>query len=401
MKFVAAHQALRHHHFRRLWLGLALSATGHWFQVVAQSLLVLRLSDGSALALGTVSLAHGLAFFTFVLLGGTLADQMDLRRLLFMTQSANVFLSVLLGLLTATDLITLPLLVAVAFASGGAASVDQPARATLLPALVPKADLLNAVALQTLVFNSAATLGPVLAGWSAESLGLATCFFINAASSMGVLCALVRLPSLARPQSPQPHPWHAFREGVTAIWYDSALLWAFALYGTLLLVGPSPSLLLPLFATQVLSLGDAGLGYLFAAVGAGTVVGAFLTASMGSAVPNGKLLIASLTAWSTALLVLTLSRHMGVSLAALFVWGLTRNGVGMAATTLMHLRTPEAVRGRVMSLNALMLTGGRPLGDFILSTLMALLSIPLTSALSAVVVGSVGVWGMLTRRREK
>ena len=142
---LATFRSLRHPNFRALWLGLALSASGSWLQLVGQGLLVLRLSGGSALALGATSLAQGLAFFIFVLAGGVLADRLEPRRILFVTQGAALVFALVLSLLTVSGLVRVWSVVLLAFFSSAVSSFDQPARAALLPRLVPTEDLANAV----------------------------------------------------------------------------------------------------------------------------------------------------------------------------------------------------------------------------------------------------------------
>jgi MFS family permease len=192
-----AFRALRHRDFRLLWVGLAVSAIGTWMQIVAQSLLVLKITQGSALALGTVSLAQALAFFLFALVGGSVADRMDKRRLLLCTQSGSAALAILMGFLTLFGVIQLWMIVVIAFLNGTLLSFDQPTRGALVPPLVPKEDLGNAISLQSMIFNGASTLGPALAGVGVAKLGYAGNFFLNGGSFLGVLLALysMRLPA--------------------------------------------------------------------------------------------------------------------------------------------------------------------------------------------------------------
>src|ERR1035438_8826853 len=158
-------RALRHRDFRLLWVGLAVSAIGTWMQIVAQSLLVLKMTHGSAFALGTVSLAQALAFFLFALVGGSVADRLDKRQLLIFTQSGAAALAILLGFLTLFGVIRLWMVLVLAFLNGTLLSFDQPARGALVPVLVPKEDIGNAISLQAMLFNGASTLGPALAGF--------------------------------------------------------------------------------------------------------------------------------------------------------------------------------------------------------------------------------------------
>jgi MFS family permease len=153
-------RALQYRDFRLLWTGLAVSAVGTWMQIVALSLLVLDITHGSAVALGTLSLTQALSFLLFAAIGGSVADHFDKRRLLLVTQSLMMGFAVLLGILTLTGLIRFWVILLVAFASSSALSFDQPARNALVTSLVPKEHLMNAVSLQSAVFNGASVLGP-------------------------------------------------------------------------------------------------------------------------------------------------------------------------------------------------------------------------------------------------
>jgi MFS family permease len=196
-------RALQHREFRALWIGFLMSSIGTWMQIVAQSLLVLQLARGSAFALGCVSLSQASAFFLFALVGGGLADRVDRRRLLIATQASLMLLAGMLGFLTSSGIVTVPIIAATAFLSGVILSVDQPARAALVSTLVPQEDLLNAVSLQSAVFNGAAILGPALAGSIVNHVGLSAVFFLNALSFTGILLALMFLAGRPTPLRPR------------------------------------------------------------------------------------------------------------------------------------------------------------------------------------------------------
>src|SRR2546425_669673 len=153
-------RALHYRNFRLLWISLVVSSVGTWMQIVAQSLLILQITRGSALALGIVALAQSSSFFLFALIGGSV----DKRRFLLITQSLSMGLAFLLGILTLTGVIQVWMIVLIAFCSGTVLSFDQPTRSSLIPMLVPRKDLMNAISLQSTVFNGAAVVGPALAG---------------------------------------------------------------------------------------------------------------------------------------------------------------------------------------------------------------------------------------------
>src|ERR1700720_2909989 len=197
-------RGLQYRDFRLLWAGLAVSAVGTWMQIVALSLLVLDLTHGSATALGIVSLTQALTFLLFAAIGGSFAVTFDRRLLLLVTQCLLIVFAVLLGILTLTGLIRFWIVLLLAFASSSTLSFDQPARYALITSLVPKEHLMNAVSLQSAVFNGASILGPALAGLSLSRIGYSGNFFLNAASFLAVLAALLLLRTPKALAMPKP-----------------------------------------------------------------------------------------------------------------------------------------------------------------------------------------------------
>jgi MFS family permease len=390
-------RSLRHRNFRLLWIGLGVSAIGTWMQIVALSLLVLKITHGSAFALGTVSLAQALAFFCFALVGGSVADRMDKRRLLRFTQSTSAGLAILLGVLTWAGLIQFWMILVVAFLNGTVLSFDQPARSALVSTLVPREDLLSAISLQSSTFNAASAIGPALAGFAVSLLGYAGNFLLNAASFLTVLAALymMRLPvQLTHPQA----IWGATRDSLSTVRRDSVLPWVLIGYGALLCFGPSPALILPVFAVRVLNVGPERLGFLFSSVGIGTIFGALIVASLGGGARKGRLYVMGILIWGAAVSSFALSRRLPLSMAALLAVGLAQTLVATTTITLLQMRVPEQMRGRVMSLNTLLIMGLRPLGDFPAGALMSVIGAPATVLISAVLVGVYGVFVSLARR---
>ena len=380
-------RVLRHREFRLLWVGLAISAIGTWMQIVALSLLVLKITYGSAFALGTVSLTQAFSFFFFALIGGNVADRMDKRRILLLTQSASAGLAILLGALTVAGLIQLWMILLISFLNGTLLSFDQPARGALLAELVPKDELMSAVSLQANLFSGASTVGPALGGFAVGWLGYAHNFFLNGASFVPVLVALyiMRLPDRSRQHLQSA--WVMIRESLTVVQRDAVLPWVLTGYGALLCFGPSPALILPVFALKVLHVGPERLGFLFSSIGLGSIVGALILASPRSSARNGYLHLMGLLIWVGALAGFAVSALFLFSVAALFVLGIGQCFAATTSITLLQTRVPEHMRGRVMSLNTLLLMGIRPLGDFPAGALISVMGAPGTLLLCSALVG--------------
>jgi len=387
-------RALRHAHYRTLWIGTLASALGTWMQIVAQSLLVLRISGNSALALGTVSLAQASAFFVFAPMGGAFADRHDKRRLLFRTQTMLMLVAFTLAVLTATGAVRLWMVVLLAFASGVLLSFDQPARAALLPLLAPPEDLSNAISLQVLAFNAASVVGPPLGGAVAAVAGLASDFTLNGCSYLAVLVSLFLVPPelTATPNGSRgpSRTWSAVREMLAVMGKQPAVSAAVLVYAVLLFVAPSQVLLVPLFIAEVLRGGAARLGFLFAASGVGTVLGSLFVAYFGDHHRKGRLLVSANVVWVIALAVFALSRSFAAAFAMLLLMAAAQSVFSTLVITLMQGAVDPKMRGRVMSLNSLLNMGVRPLGDFPVSVATSFFGIADAAMLSAAVVALAG-----------
>lgn len=386
----AAFQSLRHRDFRFLWLGLSFSAMGTWMQIIGQSLLVLKISHNSPVALGWVSLAQALAFFAFALLGGSIADRIDRRRLLLLTQSLLLVMALLLGVLTTTGTVHVWMVVVIAFLSGTLLSFDQPARASLIASLVPPEDLLNAVSLQSAVFNGAATIGPALAGVVTYSLGLSVNFYLNAASFLGVLFALSVI-------NVQKHNRAANRaklllnilEALNTVKRDSVLPSLLCSYAVLLFFGPSLQLLLPILDNEVLHAGPRTLGLLFSASGMGAILGALCLTTLSRASGTITVVRSAFPLWALSLITAGFSSRVAITFTALICFGFAQSMVGAITLTSLQTRGPVEQRGRAASLNTLLMMGIRPLGDFPAAAAIALFGAPATACAGALVVAAV------------
>ncbi len=394
--------ALQSRDFRLYWIALIISAIGTWMQIVAQSLLVLRLSHGNAASLGWVALAQAAAFFAFALFGGSLADRMDRRRLLLITQSFLMLISSLTGLLVAAQLIRVWMIVAGAFLSGVVLSFDQPARSAFLPSLVKEPDLASAISLQSIVFTGAGALAPALAGLSIARFGFAANYFFNAASYLVAAAALLALRhrTLAHALSKARAPlWLSIHESVRTLRADRILMWAIPGYALLLFVAPSMPLLLPVLVDRVLHQGASALGLLFAAFGTGAIAGALLIPWLTRAGRMDRVYLGCFAVWVSAMALLASAHAWSLYFGALLFLGASQSALATLAITLMQSRVAKNMRGRMMSLQTLLNMGVRPLGDFPLSLLIAAAGAPAAAGLSAVLIGGYGLYLAMTRNR--
>src|SRR2546423_10869483 len=277
--------ALRHRNFRLSWGGQAIALIGTWTQTVAQGYLVYPLTHSAAM-LGLVTTLASLPVLLLTLFGGVLADRLPKRRVLVGTQSSAAALALILGILVATGLVQVWHVMLLATALGVVNAMDVPTRQAFVVELVGKRDLLNAIALNSSVFNGARIVGPAVAGLLIARTGLAAPFLLNAASYLAVIAGLLamRLPPFMVEQNPGP-ALRRLASGLRYIRHDAAvstILLVMAIAGVLAFNYPA---LMPAFAAEKLHQGAEGLGLLYAALGVGAIAGALTLAAAGPPLP--------------------------------------------------------------------------------------------------------------------
>ena len=357
----AIFRALQHPNFRLFWGGNFLSNIGTWMQNVAQGWLVLDLTN-SAFWLGVVGFAGAIPFLFFTLFGGVIADRVDKRRLLVMTQSVMMVLAFVLAGLTWFKVIGIWGVVVLAFLNGTAQAMNAPSYQAMVPRLVPRDDLTNAIALNSAQFNMSRILGPTLGGYAMAAFGVAGNFFLNGLSFVAVLWALMRIrypdEILVRHESMLASLASGFRY-VRSRPQMEVLMWMIAAASFLYI----PFLtFIPFFARNILKVGESGLGLLLAASGAGAVLGAGTVAWRGSLRHRGRIIAFCGSTVMAIVVVFCYSQSFLLSEICMFLEGfgmiLTISAVNIA---MQHLSS-DAMRGRVMSIYATCFLGLPPVG---------------------------------------
>ena len=379
---------LRHRNFSLFFFGLLFSNTGTWMAQTAQAWLVYELT-GSKLILGTVVGAFGIPMILFPFIGGVVADRIDRRRLLWITQAIAAMLALLLAVLVVTNLVTVWQIITITILSATVLAFDQPARQALLPDIVPHEDLRPAVALNSAVYTGGAFLGPAFAGVAVTQFGLplAGVFFINAATFGSVMLALaaMNLPKADSSHKRQPVT-HTVVEGLRFIARNELILFIMLFSVIISFFGRSFQALTPVFANDVLNVGLQGLGWMNSSPGAGALIGAFVI-GMGVRLPaNGRLALGSGVIFSLLLIAFALSTHFLLSVFLLFLIGLFGSAVMAASRTILQLAAPRELMGRVMSFNTIAVIGFGPVGGFFLGPLAEGVGAPLAILISAAVV---------------
>jgi len=354
--------ALAYRDFRLLWAGQFVDMLGTQVQTVALGWLVYSLT-GSTAALGGVGLARAIPTILLSIFGGTLADQVDRRRVLLVSQSFLAGLSALLALIISLGKANVPILYAFAALTAAAAAFDSPTRQALIPSLVPRERLPNALTLNVLAWETAAVLGPATGGVIIKVFGVSMAYWINAASFLAVLSAIVAMRTRAPVPAGPRRGWSAVVEGLEFV-RGRAILWQLMLVDFLAVLFVSSMGLLPAFARDVLAVGSEGLGLLYSAPAAGAVAGSLIFALLPSPRRPGRVVALAVAAYGISLALFGMARSFPMALGLLALAG-GLDAVSMAMRhTVRQLATPDSLRGRVGALASVFSAGGPRLGEF-------------------------------------
>ena len=373
-------RALRYRNFRLFFSGQLISLIGTWMQTVAQSWLVYRLT-GQAAMLGIVAFAGQFPVFILATVGGMAADRMRAHTLVVITQSASLVLTLILALLTLSGHVHLWHIVAISLLLGVVNAFDIPARQVFVAQTVERTDLMNAIALNSSMFNGARIIGPAVAGILVASVGEGWCFLINSVSYVAVIAGLLAMRLDAAHTRQAPAGDHSVLEGFRFILGAHPVRDLLLLLGLVSLMGMPYSVLMPIFADQILHGGAKAMGILMGASGIGALAGALSLALRRSPKGLGHWIAACAMGFGATLIAFSLSRSFPLSVLIMLPVGYTLM-VQMASTnTLIQMMIPDALRGRVMSVYSMMFMGMAPIGALLGGTLAHHLGAPFAVAL--------------------
>ena len=387
--------ALTHRNFRILWFGAGTSTIGTWMQKVAQNWLVLTLS-GSAFYLGLDSFLGELPILLFTLLGGVVADRHDRRRLLLSSQVVQMACAFVLAGLVLAGAVRLWHVLALSFVAGTAQAFGGPAYQSLIPQLVTRQHLPNAIALNSIQFNVARVIGPLLAGVILAALGSAACFGLNGLSFLAVILGLLLMQVPAVPAIQRQALTAELKEGLTYVRHERSLVGLTTLAFLATFLGLPLLTFLPVFARDVFHEGVGGYSRLMAYSGAGAVGGALVVAWLGRFEHMGRTLLGVLGIFGVLIAGFALSRTVWLSELLLVLGGAALIVVFSLLTSLVQLIAPNELRGRVMSIYMVAFRGGSPLGSLLAGYLASVVSAPAVLAVNGVLM--VGVAGYLLSR---
>jgi MFS family permease len=354
--------ALRHRNFTLIWSGLLISNMGTWMQNVAQSWLIYKLTGNDPLYLGWLGLSFAIPMIVAPPVGGMVADRVDRIRLLYVTQSSSLLLAALLAVLTWAGALRPWHILLTTFVGALLLAFDNPTRQALIPELVPREDLLNALSLNSATYTGAALVGPALAGALLDVIGAGWLFMLNAISYLAVIAALLTMRDPPRDRRRAISLRDALFGGFVYAWQHKLILFLLLLSALAALFGRSYQQLLPVFADDVWRVGSSGYGTLLSAGGAGALIGAFAMSSVRDIRRQGRVLVASGLIFCAALAAFALCPWFWPGVALLVIVGISSTVFTTMIATVIQLSVPGELRGRVISLYAITLIGLPSLG---------------------------------------
>ncbi len=391
-------KAFQYRDFRLLWIGACTSSIGTWMQQVAQSWLVYDISD-SPFMLGLDAFLGAAPIILFSLVGGVVADRMDRRRLLIISQLVQMASAFLLAFLISAHLVKIWEILTLSFVVGTAQSFGGPAYSALVPSLVEKEDVPNAIALNSIQFNLARVIGPVLGGLAFTGLGASWCFALNGLSFIAVIISLLLLRINFKPAKTGESVIASMKQGFGFIRNQGAMqaliVLAFCMTG---LAIPMITLL-PIFAKDVFHGGPGVYTYMLAASGSGSVTGALIVAALGNITSKGRFALIMLMLLGMGIAGFAESKSLPLSCLFLFFSGAALMGAFAMISSLVQLITANEMRGRVMSVYNVAFRGGMPIGSLITGWLVPIFSAPHVIAVNGVLLLSLGFYFLVAQRR--
>lgn len=395
----AIFSAFRYPDFFWFWWSYFLSNIGSWMQAVAQGWLLYELTQ-SPLVLGVFSLFRSSLLLAFFFLGGLIADRWDRRLLMIWIQIISLLSALILGFLTTLAIVQVWHIMVLGALNSTVWAFEQPVRHSLIPQLVKREDLPNAIALNSIVWQGAGLLGPSLVGFLVDWIHIDGCFYINALSYLCVVAALLRMhiPRLAEAGSNRIA--QSISDGFTYIHRERLIFLLLITTSLFNIFGRSYLTLLPVIAKDVLQVGASGLGFIAAAPGLGTIIGSLAVAAFAQGEVKRNILVILLLGYASSLILFTSTSHVQTAFGALVVTGALSIAFDTLVSTIIQLTVNDAYRGRVMGFHGMASAGLREFGGVQAGFLAEWLSAGFAINAGAVIVALVALFFLTPRLRR-
>jgi predicted MFS family arabinose efflux permease len=391
-------KAFQYHDFRLLWFGACTSSIGTWMQEIAQNWWVLDKTH-SARLLGLDAFLGDIPIFLFSLVGGVIADRMDRRKLLIISQVIQLVSALTLAVLMGTEHVKVWHVLISSFVVGTAQAFGGPAYSALVPSIVEKEDVPNAIALNSIQFNLARVIGPVLGGLALKYVGSAWCFGLNSLSFVAVIISLLQLRINFKPPQTRDSILTGVKQGIGFIRKQGAMetLVGIAFFMTALAI---PMItFLPVFAKDVFHQNEMTYTLFLVTSGLGSITGALTVASLGNIQNKGRIALSMLMALGAGITGFALSQSMVVSCVLLFFSGAVMMCAFAMISSLVQLITPNDLRGRVMSVYNVAFRGGMPFGSVTTGNLVPIFTAPNVLSVNGLILLGISAYFLFVQRR--
>jgi MFS family permease len=392
-------KAFEYRDFRLMWIGACTSSIGTWMQIVAQQWLILSLTN-SAFLLGLDAFLGNIPIFCFSLFGGVVADRIDRRRVLLASQIVQMVNAFLLTALLLLHVVRIWHVLLLSFVSGCAQAFGGPAYLALIPTLVKKEDMPNAIALNSIQFNVARVIGPTLGGLAAVHLGQAWCFGLNGLSFLAPIFSLAILTTRFLPEKTGASIFDSMKQGIRFIRGQAGMESLMVLAFCMTAMGIPVLTFLPYFAKNVLGRGQTTFTIFLCASGIGSIAGSLSVAAMGNIRNKGRMALTLLVCLGASISGFALSTSVVISGIMLFLAGAALIGVFSMVNSLVQLIITNEMRGRVMSVYNFAFRGGMPMGNLVTGWLVQhVFPAPVVLAVNGVLLMGLGLYFLLFHRR--
>jgi predicted MFS family arabinose efflux permease len=391
-------KAFQYRDFRLMWFGACTSSIGTWMQIVAQGWLIYRLSH-SAFLLAMDQFLGGIPIFLFSLIGGVVADRMERRKILIGSQYVQMASAALLTVLVVTGMVHVWQILCLSFISGFAQAFGGPAYLALIPTLVDKEDMPNAIALNSIQFNVAFTVGPALAGQALAKLGESWCFGLNALSFLAPIITLSMINARFLPVKTSETMFKSLKQGIQFVRKQSSMEALIVLAFCMTALGMPMRTYLPVFVKDIFHRGPATFGNLLTLMGLGTIVGSLGIAAAGNMRRKGLVALSALLCLGAGIAAFAFSKSLPFSGFVLTLVGASMMAVFATVSSLVQLITTNEMRGRVMSVYNFAFRGGMPLGNLLSGWLVPMFTAPVVLGANGFLLVLLALYFLLWQRR--
>ncbi|MGD0269183.1 MAG: MFS transporter [Candidatus Sulfotelmatobacter sp.] len=391
-------KAFKYRDFRLMWFGACTSSIGTWMQIVAQGWLIYRLSH-SAFLLALDQFLGGIPIFLFSLIGGVVADRVERRKILLGSQYVQMATAGILTILVATGVVHVWHILCLSFISGFAQAFGGPAYQALIPTLVEKDDMPNAIALNSIQFNVAVMVGPALAGQALAKLGEKWCFGLNALSFLAPIISLSIISARFLPIKTSETMYNSLKQGIQfarkQVSMEALIVLAFCMTA----LGMPMRTYIPVFVKDIFHRGPETYGNLLALMGLGSILGSLTIAGAGNMKRKGLIALGALICLGAGISAFAFSKSLPFSGAILVLVGASMMAVFATVNSLVQLITTNEMRGRVMSVYNFAFRGGMPMGNLLSGWLVPIFTAPVVVGVNGILLILLALYFLFVQRR--